>query len=114
MELAPTSFGAVCGAFVGCMPVFPFGYGCGLFCGSGGVLLQNGKDSGAVKVVAQFPGGNGLRPVRREVGKPPPALLDSHALPQQQRRKLVKAGGGGKGFPYGLPQLLLVRFKFCG
>ena len=41
---------------------------CGLFCGSGGVLLQNGKDSGAVKVVAQLPGGNGLRPVRREVG----------------------------------------------
>ena len=30
------------------------GYGRGLFCGSGGVLLQNGKDSGAVKVVAQF------------------------------------------------------------
>ena len=53
-----------------------FGYGCGLFCGSGGVLLQNGKDSGAVKVVAQLPGGNGLCPVRREVGKPPPALLD--------------------------------------
>ena len=31
-----------------------FGYGCGLFCGSGGVLLQNGKDSGAVKVVTSF------------------------------------------------------------
>ena len=88
-----------------------FGYGCGLFCGSGGVLLQNGKDSGAVKIVAQLAGGNGLCPVRREVTKPPPALLDGHALPQQQRRKLVKAGGGGKGFPYGLPQLLLVRFK---
>ncbi len=78
---------------------------------SGGVLLQNGKDSGAVKIVAQLPGGNGLCPVRREVGKPPPALLDGHALPQQQRGKFVKAGGGGKGFPYGLPQLLLVRFK---
>ena len=88
-----------------------FGYGCGLFCGSGGVLLQNGKDSGAVKVVAQLPGGNGLRPVRREVGKPPTALLNAHALPQQQRGKFVKAGGGGKGFPYGLPQLLFVRFK---
>ena len=88
-----------------------FGYGCGLFCGSGGVLLQNGKDSGAVKVVTQLPGGNGLCPVRCKVGQPPPALLDSHALPQQQRGKLVKAGGGGKGFPYGLPQLLLVRFK---
>ena len=43
---------------MGCMPVFPtpgvFEYGRGLFCGSGGVLLQNGKDSGAVKVVTSF------------------------------------------------------------
>ena len=39
-------------------------YSRGLFCGSGGVLFQNGKDSVAVKVVAQLPGGNGLRPVR--------------------------------------------------
>ena len=65
-------FRGVCGAFTGCMPVFPcrwvFGYGCGLFGGSGGVLLQNGKDSGAVKIVAQLAGGNGLCPVRREVG----------------------------------------------
>ena len=75
------------------------GYSCGLFCGSGGVLLQNGKDSGAVKIVAQLAGGNGLRPVRRKVGQPPPALLDGHTLLQQQRGKLVKAGGGGKGFP---------------
>ncbi len=37
--------------------------------------------------------------------------MTAHALPQQQRGKFVKAGGGGKGFPYGLPQLLLVRFK---
>ena len=27
-----------------------FGYSRGLFCGSGGVPLQNGKDSGAVKI----------------------------------------------------------------
>ncbi len=47
------------------------GYSRGLFCGSGGVLLQNGKDSGAVKIVAQLAGGNGLCPVRREVTKPP-------------------------------------------
>ena len=67
-----------------------FGYGCGLFGGSGGVLLQNGKDGGAVKVVAQLSGGNGLRPVRREVGQPPPALLDGHALPQQQRGKILE------------------------
>ena len=36
---------------VGCMPAFPwpggFGYGCGFFCGSSGILLQNDKDSGA-------------------------------------------------------------------
>ena len=100
-----------CGLYVGFPMPLVFGYGCGLFCGSGSVLLQNGKDSGAVKVVTQLAGGNGLCPVRREVTKPPPALLDGHALPQQQRGKLVKAGGGGKGFPYGLPQLLLVRFK---
>ena len=31
--------------------------------------------------------------------EPPPALLDGHTLPQQQRGKLVKAGSGGKGFP---------------
>ena len=66
---------------------------------------------GTVKVVAQLPGGNGLRPVRREVTKPPPALLDGHALPQQQRGKLVKAGGGGKGLTYGLPQFLFVRWS---
>ena len=76
-----------------------------------GILFQKGKNGGAVKIVAQLAGGNGLCPVRREVTKPPPALLDGHALPQQQRGKLVKVGGGGKGFPYGLPQLLLVRFK---
>ncbi len=64
-----------------------------------GVLLQNGKDGGAVKVAAQLPGGDRLRPVWREVGQPPPALLDGHTLPQQQRGKLVKAGSGGKGFP---------------
>ena len=69
------------------------------------------KNGGAVKIVAQLPGGNGLCPVRREVGKPPPALLDGHALPQQQRGKLVKAGSGEKGFAYGPPQLFLVRFK---
>ena len=39
------------------------------------------------------------------------AAFVTAALPQQQRGKLVKAGGGGKGFPYGLPQLFLVRFK---
>ena len=49
--------------------------GVGLWLGDGtnrytplGVLLQNGKDSGAVKVVAQLAGGNGLCPVRREIG----------------------------------------------
>ena len=51
---------------------------------------KNGKDGGAVKIVAQLPGGNGLRPVRREVTKPPPALLDGHTLPQQQRGKVLE------------------------
>ena len=79
-----------CGLYAGFpMPVV-FGYGCGLFCGSGGVLLQNSKDSVAVKVVAQLSGSNGLRPVRRKVGQPPPALLNGHALPQQQRGKVLE------------------------
>ena len=79
-----------CGLYAGFLLPGVFGYGCGLFCGSGGVLLQNGKDSGAVKIVAQLAGGNGLCPVRREVTKPPPALLDGHALPQQQRGKILE------------------------
>ena len=54
------------GLYAGFPMPWVFGYGCGLFCGSGGVLLQNGKDSGAVKIVAQLAGGNGLCPVRRE------------------------------------------------
>ena len=57
-----------CGLYAGFPMPGVFGYGCGLFCGSGGVLLQNGKDSGAVKVVTQLSGGNGLCPVRREIG----------------------------------------------
>ena len=32
----------------------------------------------SVKIVPQLPGCDRLRPVRREVGKPPPALLDGH------------------------------------
>ena len=60
---------------------------------------KTAKTAARSKIVAQLPGGNGLCPVRREVGKPPPALLDGHTLLQQQRGKLVKAGGGGKGFP---------------
>ena len=46
-----------------------------------------------------------LCPVRREVGKPPPALLDGHTLPQQKGRKLVKAGSLGKCLPYRPAQL---------
>ena len=57
-----------CGLYAGFPMPGVFGYGCGLFCGSGGVLFQNGKDSGAVKVVTQLSGGNGLCPVRREIG----------------------------------------------
>ena len=85
-----------------------------IFCplnGSGGVLLENSKDSGFVKVRPQLPGCDGLRSVRREVAEPPSALLNGHALPQQESRKLVKAGGGGKGLAYGLPQTVFVGFK---
>ena len=53
---------------------------------------KQGKDSSLVKIVPQLPGCDRLFPVRREVGKPPPALLDSYTLPQQKGRKLVKAG----------------------
>ena len=48
---------------------------------------KTARTAGAVKIVAQFQGGNGLCPVRREVGQPTTALLDGHALPQQQRGK---------------------------
>ena len=44
-----------------------FGYGCGLLGGSVGVLFQKGKNGGAVKIIAQLAGGNGLCPVRREI-----------------------------------------------
>ena len=74
----------------GLQTVFYGARGGGRFGCSGGVLLQNGKDSSAVKIIAQLPGGNRLRPVRREVGKPPPAFLDGHALPQQQRGKVLE------------------------
>ena len=79
-----------------------------------GVLCEQGKDSSLVKIVPQLPGCDRLCPVRREVGKPPPALLDGHALPQQKGRKLVKAGSLGKCLPYRPAQLRLVRFKLGG
>ena len=91
-----------------------FGYGCGLFGGSVGVLREQGKDSSLVKIVPQLPGCDRLCPVRREVGKPPPALLDGHTLPQQKGRKLVKAASLGKCLPYRPAQLRLVRFKLGG
>ncbi|SCI82591.1 Uncharacterised protein [uncultured Clostridium sp.] len=79
-----------------------------------GVLREQGKDSSLVKIVPQLSGCDRLCPVRREVGKPPPALLDGHTLPQQKGRKLVKAGSLGKCLPYRLAQLRLVRFKLGG
>ena len=45
-----------------------FGYGCGLLGGSVGILFQKGKNGSAVKIISQLAGGNGLCPVRREVG----------------------------------------------
>ena len=56
------------------------GYGFGLFGGSVGVLRKQGKDSSLVKIVPQLTGCDRLRPVRREVGKPPPALLDEMCI----------------------------------
>ena len=79
-----------------------------------GVLREQGKDSSLVKIVPQLPGCDRLCPVRREVGKPPPALLDSYALPQKQGSKLVKAASLGKCLPYRPAQLRLVRFKLGG
>ena len=90
------------------------GMALGLFGGSVGVLREQGKDSRLVKIVPQLPGCDRLCPVRREVGKPPPALLDGHALPQQKGRKLVKAASLGKCLPYRPAQLRLVRFKLGG
>lgn len=50
-------------------------------CGcSMGVLLENSKDSGLVKVRPQLPGGDGLCSVRREIGQPPPALLNGNPI----------------------------------
>ena len=109
--------GGFCGFFLSqafLLGVGVFGYGCGLFGGSVGVLREQGKDSSLVKIVPQLPGCDRLCPVRREVGKPPPALLDGHALPQQKGRKLVKAASLGKCLPYRPAQLRLVRFKLGG
>ena len=109
--------GGFCGFFLSqafLLGVGVFGYGCGLFGGSVGVLREQGKDSSLVKIVPQLPGCDRLCPVRREVGKPPPALLDGHTLPQQKGRKLVKAASLGKCLPYRPAQLRLVRFKLGG
>ena len=55
-----------------------FGYGDSLFGGSVGVLLQKGENGSTVKIISQLSGGNGLRPVRGEVGKPSPAFFHGH------------------------------------
>lgn len=51
--------------------------------GSGGVFSKKGKGGGLVKIRPQLPGGDGLRPVRREVAVSAPALLNGHALPKK-------------------------------
>ena len=66
-----------------CFSGMVFGYGCGLFGGSVGVLLQKGKNGGTVKIISQFSGSNGFRSVRGKVGQPPSALFDDHTLPQK-------------------------------
>lgn len=94
-----------------CFSGMVFGYGCGLFGGSVGVLLQKGKNGGTIKIISQFSGSNGFRPVRGKVGQPPSALFDDHTLPQKQSGKLVKGSSFAHGVPYGLPQLRFVGFK---
>ena len=64
----PLHTGLLCIGYLGSgglQTVFYSARGCGRFGCSGGVLLQNGKNSGAVKIIAQLPGGDGFRPVRR-------------------------------------------------
>ncbi len=78
-----------------------------------GVLLQSGKHGGAVKIVPQLPGGDGLRAVGGEIGKPSPALTDGHALLQQLPGKIIKGNSRGQSGSDSLPQLLLIGFKLC-
>ena len=63
-----------------------------------GVLLQNGKDGGAVKVAAQLPGGDRLRPVWREVGQRPPALLDGHTSRNSREENSSKLAAVARAF----------------
>lgn len=66
-----------------------FGYGDSLFGGSVGVLLQKGENGSTVKIISQLSGGNGLRPVRGEVGKPSPAFFHGHTLPEIEIKKEI-------------------------
>ena len=52
---------------------------------------RSGTDGGAVEIVPQLPGGDGLGPVGGEVGQPAPALLDSDAPLQQPLGKVLEA-----------------------
>ena len=78
-----------------------------------GILLQSGKHGGFVKAVAQLPHRDGLRAVGSEIGKPSPALLDSHAVLQELPRKILDGERFVQRFPDNLAQLLLVGFKAC-
>ena len=88
--------------------------GLGSQAGTGGVALQSGTDGGAVEVIPQLPGGNGLGPVGGEVGQPAPALLDGDAPLQQPLGKILEADGHREDGPDLPAQLLLVRFKLGG
>ncbi len=55
-----------------------------------------GQGQQPVKIVSQLSGCDRLCPVRREVGKPPSALLDGHALPQQKGENSSKLVASGK------------------
>ena len=88
--------------------------GLGSQAGTGGVAFQSGTDGGAVEIVPQLPGGDGLGPVGGEVGQPAPALLDSDAPLQQPLGKVLEADSNSEDGPDLPAQLFLVRFKLGG
>ena len=76
-------------------------------------MFQSGKHGGFVKAVAQLPRRDGLCAVGRKIGKPPPALLDGHAVLQQLPRKILDGERFVQRFSDDLAQLFLIGFKAC-
>ena len=76
-------------------------------------MLQSGKHGGFVKAITQLPRRDGLCTVGCEVGKPPAALLDGHAVLQELLRKILDGERFVQRFSDDLTQLLFVGFKAC-